>query len=85
MNNQRMCKRCLLADMLEDGLKERVYEYIDSLNEDIKVEPKIYQDRLNQCRSCDKLYNGMCRACGCFVEMRAAMKSNGCPDVSHRW
>ncbi len=85
MNNQRMCKRCLLADMSEDGLKERVYEYIDSLNEDIKVEPKIYQDRLNQCRSCDKLYNGMCRACGCFVEMRAAMKSNGCPDVSHRW
>ncbi len=85
MEDRRMCKRCLLSDMSEDGLRERVYEYIESLSGDIKVEPGIYEQRLEQCRECDKLFNGMCRACGCFVEMRAAIKSNSCPDISHRW
>ena len=85
MSNQRMCKRCLLADMSEEGLKERVYQYIESLSEDIKVQKEEYEHRLKQCCDCEKLMNGMCRACGCFVEMRAAILNNTCPDVSHRW
>lgn len=85
MNNPRMCKRCLLADMSEEGLKDRVYQYIEGLSEDIKVKKEEYEHRLKQCRECEKLMNGMCRACGCFVEMRAAILTNTCPDVSQRW
>ncbi|MCI6019094.1 MAG: DUF6171 family protein [Clostridiales bacterium] len=27
----------------------------------------------------------MCRICGCFVEMRAAIKVKSCPDVVPKW
>ena len=34
---------------------------------------------------CDNLINGMCKICGCFVEMRAAVKKNYCPDIEKYW
>ncbi|MFR3321286.1 MAG: DUF6171 family protein [Lachnospiraceae bacterium] len=36
-------------------------------------------------RSAKKLYQGMCRICGCYVELRAVMKKNGCPLVKPMW
>ncbi|MDY3745248.1 MAG: DUF6171 family protein [Lachnospiraceae bacterium] len=39
----------------------------------------------HRCRQCDRLLNGMCRICGCFVEMRAAIKVKSCPDVVPKW
>jgi len=38
----------------------------------------LYNKRLDICASCDKLYRGMCRACGCYVELRAAVKGQSC-------
>ena len=52
---------------------------------DLKVEDEEYQNRLAKCKECDNLLSGMCRICGCFVEMRAVMKKNHCPAVEKRW
>ena len=44
-----------------------------------------YEERLRICTECDSLMNGMCGVCGCYVEMRAAVKTHYCPDVKKRW
>ena len=60
-------------------------KYIAQIDKDLKVEDEEYQDRLAKCKECDNLLSGMCRICGCFVEMRAVMKKNHCPAVEKRW
>lgn len=62
-----------------------MYEYIANLNPEDKVSDLEYEDRLSQCKTCDRLFSGMCRICGCYVEMRAAMKLRHCPDIHPRW
>ena len=50
--------------------------------EDIEEEEKeegSQEERLSVCKQCDYLNAGMCKACGCYVEMRAAMKARICP------
>ena len=37
------------------------------------------------CMSCDRLLAGMCRICGCYVELRASLKRNACPAVHPKW
>lgn len=81
----RYCKQCLLKDMPEDAYFKSLYEYIEHLDEDIKAEPLEYERRLAICKSCSNLLNGMCRICGCFVELRAVMDKKSCPDVEQKW
>ena len=52
---------------------------------DIKTPEEDYHMRLNTCMECDNLINGMCKLCGCFVEMRAAVKKNYCPNIDKKW
>lgn len=84
-DNIRYCKQCLLKDMPADAYFKNLYEYIEGLDEQIKVEPLEYERRLGICKSCDSLLNGMCRLCGCFVELRAIMNTKSCPGVDRRW
>lgn len=58
-----------------------MYRYIANLVQEDKVSDKEYEKRLMTCRQCSHLLSGMCRKCGCYVEMRAAMKIRHCPDV----
>lgn len=58
---------------------ENLHRYIANLDEDLKVGEPLYEERLSLCKKCELLWDGMCRACGCFVELRAAMKKNSCP------
>lgn len=83
--NKRICKKCLLKDMPEGEYFKNMYEYIAGIDPDLKADDTLYEKRLNTCRECDKLLNGMCRICGCFVEMRAAMKKNYCPAPEKYW
>lgn len=80
-----VCKRCLLADIDVDGLFTKVSELIELIPEDIKADEELYKKRLDICQSCDCLENGICRECGCFVELRAAAKKNYCPSVYKYW
>ncbi len=79
------CRKCLLKDISKEEYFKNVYEYIKSLDEEIKTPDGEYERRLGICKECDKLINGMCAVCGCFVEVRAAKKINYCPDVNRKW
>ena len=81
----RVCKKCLLEDMKEEDFYRTLRNYIQNLDEDLKVESSVYRERLERCRTCDDLISGMCRICGCYVELRAAMKKNACPRVHPLW
>ena len=81
----RVCRKCLLRDMPGQAYFESLEKYIDRLDSDLKVAADVYERRLGICRDCENLMNGMCRICGCFVELRAVMKKNGCPKVHPAW
>ena len=79
----RICKRCLLREMSEQEEYFRsLREYIENIDPDIRAAEPLYENRLAVCRGCDMLMQGMCRKCGCYVELRAAVKKNVCtyPD-----
>lgn len=80
-----VCKRCLLADIDVDGLFKKVSELIELMPEDVKASEELYNQRLDICRRCESLQNGICRECGCFVELRAASKGGYCPSVYKYW
>lgn len=80
----RLCKRCLLRDMEnQEEYFQSMKDYIENLDSEIKTSETLYEERLKICRECDLLLQAMCRKCGCYVELRAAVSSNRCP-VS-RW
>lgn len=65
--------------MDQNAYFENLHAYIRDLDEALKVEEPLYEERLSLCRKCDLLADGMCRTCGCYVELRAVMKKNSCP------
>lgn len=81
----RICKKCLLRDMGEGEYFRNMYEYIRQLDPEIKTDATKYEERLQACRACGELQDGMCRVCGCFVEMRAAVTKNYCPAPERKW
>lgn len=76
---KRVCRKCLLRDMDEKQYFENLHAYIANLDEELKVDQPLYEKRLAVCKDCDLLADGMCRACGCYVELRAVMWKNACP------
>ena len=70
-----VCKRCLLYEQAENPKYRNLLDYIDRIPKAEKV----------ICKSCDCLLEGMCRLCGCYVELRAAMKTKPCPHVPEKW
>lgn len=78
VKQQRVCRRCLLRE-LDGAYFASIYQYIDSIPQEQKACPEEYARRLEKCRSCDHLLNGMCAHCGCFVEVRAAKAAQSCP------
>ena len=79
------CKRCLLYEMADASQYQNMYEYIKNLDEDVKVSNEVYQARLKRCKQCEHLLAGMCRICGCYVEMRAAIQVKSCPASVSQW
>lgn len=85
MEGKPFCKRCLLADVDVDGLYERVSQLVQLIPQDLRAGNELYSYRLDICRNCDSLVNGICAECGCFVELRAATRKNYCPSVYKYW
>ena len=77
--------RCLLKETDEKELLENIREYISGLDEDVRADETVYKKRLSLCEKCGKLRNGVCLKCGCYVEMRAAVKNNRCPSENKYW
>ncbi len=77
---ERICKRCLTRDLAEKSPEyANLQNYIENLDRDIKVKNEIYEKRLEVCVDCEFFIQGMCRSCGCYVELRAAIGKNQCP------
>ncbi|MDO5291660.1 MAG: DUF6171 family protein [bacterium] len=76
---QRVCKKCLLSDRNSGKEKEIVYNYIHGLSNKERTPEAEFQKRLSICRECKWLEEATCGACGCFVEVRAAVKKKKCP------
>ena len=73
------CRKCLLREMDQNAYMESLYAYIARLEPGIKADETIYEKRLSVCKSCNYLNEGLCGACGCFVELRAVIAQNVCP------
>jgi len=82
---QTFCKKCLVKDMPDVEYFKNLYQYIENIDVDLKVDDDTYEERLAICQQCENLLNGMCRICGCFVELRAAMKKKNCPSIEKKW
>ena len=78
--NQRYCRKCLTRDMVgKEEYFRSLREYIANLDPEIKADEALYEERLAVCKECDLLLEGMCRICGCYVELRAVVAKNICP------
>ena len=75
----KKCLRCNETLIDEKIFTEQLKEYVESIPEEIKTPPVEYSRRLNLCHICGDLKGGICSACGCFVEMRAAKEIMYCP------
>ncbi len=76
----RVCRRCLTRELAgQEEIYQTIREYVDNLDSDIKADRELYEGRLEVCRECEMLLQGMCRSCGCYVELRAAVGKNVCP------
>lgn len=81
----RVCKKCLLREIDEEKYFADLERYIKDLDPDVRVDQETYESRLLLCGKCEKQINGMCRLCGCYVELRAALKVRKCPDLPAKW
>ena len=86
MENKKICFKCLLEDLDESEIFKSVKEMIDAIPEENRTVPDEYHRRLEICRACESLISGTCVKCGCYVELRARLKNQDCPDVDNkRW
>ncbi|MCL2362355.1 MAG: DUF6171 family protein [Defluviitaleaceae bacterium] len=79
------CPKCLLGELDEADFARQIYAHIAALPEDERAGDVLHQERLQLCKYCDNLVNGICKLCGCFVELRAAKKGQYCPHPVSRW
>jgi len=83
MEGLRICKGCLLS---ETDKKHEWYleKYRKAIHPKDKINDISYQERLNKCKTCNQLLDsGTCQSCGCYVELRALLKTGTCPN--HHW
>lgn len=81
----RVCRKCFLYTETREEFFQKLDSYIKNLSEDDRVSQELYESRLALCARCGHLSGGMCTLCGCFVELRAALKVRRCPDVIRKW
>lgn len=81
----RVCRKCLLYAESREEFFQRLEAYIAGLDEDDRTDQATYEKRLRLCAQCSRLTDGMCSLCGCYVELRAALKVRRCPDIVRKW
>ncbi len=78
--DKRPCKKCLLKEASEIDYQKLIADHLASLKSSDLVEEDIVDARLEVCKTCEKLNMGTCLSCGCYVEIRAALKNGRCPN-----
>ena len=83
-NQMTKCKKCLIREMADQqDLLETLRRMIGDLDASERAGEDVREARLGVCKQCERLLEGMCTACGCYVELRTAMQSQECPY--ERW
>lgn len=82
---KKICKRCLIDELDYDETYEDIKRYINEFPKEKRVSGEVYSERLRICRECDELENGICRKCGCFVELRALKNGMYCASEDKKW
>ena len=74
------CKKCLIREMAQ---QQDLWKTLQRMIEDLPMEDRTpeaeREERLGICKQCERLLEGMCTACGCYVELRTATRSQECP------
>ncbi len=65
--------------MDKDEYFKSLHEMIAAVSEEERALDDLYEDRLSTCKECERLFDGLCAACGCYVELRAVIRNNRCP------
>lgn len=82
----KQCKKCLLLESGEKVTYQEISDYLKTLDKNDLVSEAEYERRITDCIKCDNLISGMCLKCGCYVEVRARLKNQDCPDENFkRW
>lgn len=80
---RQICRKCLLREEDPDGQ----YAYVMRLRNDLppkrRCGDEVYEKRLRCCKNCPELAGATCMQCGCYVEIRAMIRSAVCP--LHLW
>ena len=74
----RKCIRCLLRDLAEEDQRD-LKKYLSVIKAEDRAAEEVTERRLSVCRTCEKLLEATCEACGCYVEIRAALRDGTCP------
>ncbi len=80
MSTPKPCRKCLVSALNDSTVQQTVARSVAEISQNEKTDEKDYQKRLSICLSCDNLLSGTCLSCGCYVEIRAAIKRGRCPD-----
>lgn len=83
--NLNECRKCLQTGLSDTEYYKSVSAYISNIPDELRTPEDIYAMRLEHCMNCKYLMNGLCRLCGCFVEIRAASINNYCPHSDAYW
>ena len=73
------CTRCLLKDYSKEVYDRLIVEGLKALPAEDLTSEDVTAKRLEVCKDCEKINQGTCLACGCYVEIRAALKAGKCP------
>ena len=73
------CTRCLLKDYSKEVYDRLIVEGLKALPAEDLTTENVTAKRLEVCKDCEKINQGTCLACGCYVEIRAALKAGKCP------
>lgn len=74
----RICKKCLIGQEAEDYLRF-IEKNKAAMSEKSRVSDALFDQRIAICEECGYLSGPTCRACGCYVELRALKKGVSCP------
>ncbi|WP_426448196.1 DUF6171 family protein [Paenibacillus sp. S-38] len=87
MSTPRGCRSCSDAyKVTQEGIARVLAAPV--FRSEAAVPDDLYEQRLAACDSCPQLIESSmtCKVCGCFVQVRAKLRANDCPNpAGSRW